>query len=95
MAGVANTGADRNWTGHPLAQANWFAFGRMAWDHTLTPATIADEWVKMTLTHRPQSVSHVTNMLLKSWTIFVDYTTPMGLSAPLVGRPFGPCTLAE
>lgn len=44
IAGVANTGDDPNWCGHLFAQANWFAFGRLAWDHTLTPEGIADEW---------------------------------------------------
>ncbi len=44
IAGVANTGADRNWTGHPFGQANWYAFGRLTWNHELTSAQIADEW---------------------------------------------------
>ncbi len=48
IAGVANTGSDRNWTGHHLAQANWYAFGRLAWDHTLGAQEIAEEWVSQT-----------------------------------------------
>ena len=48
IAGVANIGSDRNWTGHLLAQANWYAFGRLAWDHTLGADAIADEWTRMT-----------------------------------------------
>ncbi len=48
MAGVSNIGTDRNWTGHLFGQSNWYAFGRQAWDHTLTSAEIAEEWTKMT-----------------------------------------------
>ncbi|HEX2906560.1 MAG TPA: alpha-glucuronidase family glycosyl hydrolase, partial [Phototrophicaceae bacterium] len=48
MAGVSNIGDDRNWCGHPFAAANWYAFGRLAWDHTLTAETIADEWLHQT-----------------------------------------------
>lgn len=90
MAGVANTGSDRNWTGHPLAQANWYAFGRLAWDHTLTSEAIADEWINMTLTRQPQVVSHVRAMLLRSRAIYVDYNVPLGLSRPWTGVHFAP-----
>src|SRR5690606_21322022 len=48
IAGVANTGLDTNWTGHTFAQSNWYAFGRLAWNHELTSEQIADEWVKLT-----------------------------------------------
>ena len=48
IAGVANTGLDDNWTGHLFAQSNWYAFGRLAWNHELTSETIADEWLKLT-----------------------------------------------
>ena len=48
IAGVANTGSDRNWTGHDLAQANWHAYGRLAWNPSLAPEALADEWVRMT-----------------------------------------------
>ena len=54
MAGVANTGSDRNWTGHHFAQANWYAFGRLAWDPDLSSGQIADEWIPMTFTHDPR-----------------------------------------
>ena len=90
IAGVANTGSDRNWTGNPLAQANWYAFGRLAWDHTLSAETITDEWVKMTLTHEPKAVNTITNLLLKSRGIYVNYNTPLGLSRPWTGVHFAP-----
>ena len=90
MAGVANTGSDRNWTGHPLAQANWYAFGRLAWDHTLSAEAIATEWTRMTLTDEPQAVKRITGLLLKSRDIYVDYNTPLGLSRPWTGVHFAP-----
>ena len=90
MAGVANTGSDRNWTGHPLAQANWYAFGRLAWDHTLSARAIADEWVKMTLTHDPPAADRIVNLMLKSRDIYVSYNAPLGLSRPWSGEHFAP-----
>ncbi len=90
MAGVANTGSDRNWTGHPMAQANWYAFGRLAWDHTLSAEAIADEWIKMTLTNEPQAVKHISNLMLRSREIYVSYNTPLGLSRPWSGIHFAP-----
>ena len=48
IAGVANVGLDDNWTGHTFAQSNWYAFGRLAWNHQLTSEQIADEWIKQT-----------------------------------------------
>src|SRR5262249_1193469 len=48
MAGVANTGDDTNWCGHDFAQANWYAFGRLAWDPSLTADEVADEWIRTT-----------------------------------------------
>jgi alpha-glucuronidase len=79
IAGVANIGSDRNWTGNPMGQANWYAFGRLAWDHTLSPATIAKEWTRMTLTTEPAAVQTITNVLNKSRNIYVRYTVPLGL----------------
>ncbi|QNH61647.1 alpha-glucuronidase family glycosyl hydrolase [Hymenobacter sediminicola] len=79
IAGVANIGSDRNWTGHPVGQANWYAFGRLAWDHTLSSAAIAEEWTCMTLTRQPQAVAAVTDVLNQSRDIYVRYTTPLGL----------------
>lgn len=90
MAGVANTGSNLNWTGHPMAQANWYAFGRLAWDHTLTSDAIAREWVAMTLTHEPQAAKRIVNLMEKSRDIYVNYNTPMGLSRPWTGVHFAP-----
>ncbi|WP_151088651.1 alpha-glucuronidase family glycosyl hydrolase [Hymenobacter baengnokdamensis] len=79
IAGVANIGADRNWTGHPVGQANWYAFGRLAWDHTLSAQAIAQEWTRMTLTTEPAAVRTITRVLGQSRSIYVRYTTPLGL----------------
>ena len=90
MAGVANAGSARNWTGHPMAQANWYAFGRLAWDHALTADAIATEWVNMTLTREPQAVKRIVNLMGKSRDIYVSYNTPLGLSRPWSGVHFAP-----
>jgi alpha-glucuronidase len=79
IAGVANTGTDRNWTGHPLAQANWYAFGRLAWDHDLSSAAIADEWIRQTFSNDPAVVAPIASMLLESREAVVNYSMPLGL----------------
>jgi len=80
IAGVVNTGDDRDWCGHPLAAANWYAFGRLAWDHTLGSAQLANEWVRMTFSNDPPVVGPVAAMLLASREAVVDYMTPLGLA---------------
>jgi alpha-glucuronidase len=79
IAGVSNIGADRNWCGHPFAQANWFAFGRLAWDHQQTPETIADDWLRMTFTNDEKFITPVKSMMLASRETAVSYMTPLGL----------------
>jgi alpha-glucuronidase len=91
MAGVANTGSDRNWTGHPFAQANWYAFGRLAWDLDLTPQQIADEWIEMTLTHDPRAKAAIARIMLGSYEAAVDSTMPLGLHHIMwPGHHYGP-----
>ena len=91
IAGVANTGTDRDWTGHPLAAANWYAFGRLAWDHTLTSAGIAEEWTRMTFSNDPAVVSSVVQMLLRSRETVVNYSMPLGLHHIMAeGHHYGP-----
>lgn len=79
MCGVANTGSDRNWTGHPFGQANWYALGRLAWDYSISSEQIAEEWIKMTLTTQPKAVATIKGMMLKSREVMVNYMTPLGL----------------
>jgi len=79
IAGVANTGSERDWTGHPFGQANWYAFGRLAWDPGLASSSIADEWLKMTFTPDPSFVRPVRAMMMGSREAAVNYMTPLGL----------------
>ncbi len=79
MAGVANIGADRNWCGSIFDQANWFAFGRLAWDPDLKSETIAEQWVRMTWSNDPAFIHPVVGMMMRSREAVVDYMTPLGL----------------
>ncbi len=79
IAGVANTGSDRNWCGHLFAQANWYAFGRLAWDHQLSSETIANEWIRMTLSCDNRVVNSIRDMMMGSWEACINYMTPLGL----------------
>jgi alpha-glucuronidase len=91
MAGVANTGTDRNWCGSVFACANWYAFGRLAWDPGLGSADIADEWLRMTFTNDPGFVEPVKKMMLASREAAVDYMAPLGLVHLMArGHHYGP-----
>jgi alpha-glucuronidase len=90
MAGVANTGDDPNWCGHHFAQANWYAFGRLAWEPGASPADIAEEWIKMTWGGAPEVVSTIRSMMLDSREIYVDYTMPLGLHHLIGGDHYAP-----
>jgi alpha-glucuronidase len=79
MAGVANIGSDRNWCGSHFNQANWYAFGRLAWNPMLSSRQIADEWVRMTFTNDSSFVEPVVAMMMGSREAAVDYMTPLGL----------------
>lgn len=79
MAGVSNLGTDRNWCGAVFACANWYAFGRLAWDPWLESRAIADEWVRASFSNDPGFVAPVTEMMLGSRQAAVDYMTPLGL----------------
>ncbi len=79
IIGVANTGTDRNWCGHHFSQANWYAFGRLAWDYDLGAETIADEWIRMTWSNKAHVVDAIRTMMLGSWEACVNYMTPLGL----------------
>lgn len=95
IAGVANIGRDTNWCGHPFAQANWYAFGRLAWNNGLSSAQIADEWIKQTFHQAapdqkgPPVFSNdwklhflqpVKRMMLQSREAAVNFMTPLGLA---------------
>jgi alpha-glucuronidase len=76
IAGVANIGNDRNWCGHPFAQANWYAFGRLAWDHSQSPSSIASEWIQQTFHVADDALLQ---LMMNSREVTVNYMTPMGL----------------
>jgi alpha-glucuronidase len=91
MAGVANTGSDRNWTGHHFLQANWYAFGRLAWNPDLASRQIAEEWIAMTFTHDPKVTEAIARIMLESHEALVDYMTPLGLHHIMWGgHHYGP-----
>jgi alpha-glucuronidase len=79
IAAVANTGDERTWCGHPFAQANWYAYGRLAWDHHLGADEIADEWIRQTFTSDERFVAPVKQVMRASREAVVDYMTPLGL----------------
>ena len=79
IAGVANIGKDRNWCGHHFSQANWYAFGRLAWDPTLSSDGIAKEWLQQTFTADAQFVAAVSQLMEESREACVDYMMPLGL----------------
>jgi alpha-glucuronidase len=79
MAGVSNIGTDSDWCGHPFAQSNWYAFGRLSWDLSLTADTIAEEWLRMTFTNNETFVIPVKQMMMGSREYAVNYMTPLGL----------------
>ncbi len=96
MAGVSNIGTDRNWTGHLFGQANWYAFGRQAWDPYLTSAEIATEWIKMTFGQKAESLSKIQEIMLESREAAVNYMNPLGLHH-IMGRShhYGPAPWVE
>ena len=79
IAGVANTGDDKNWCGHPFSQANWYAFGRLAWNPELASDSIAREWLVQTFTHDTAFVNPMTEVMEASREACVDYMMPLGL----------------
>jgi len=79
IAGVANTGSDTNWTGYDLLQANWYAFGRLAWNPQMSSEQIATEWTRMTLTNDARAVKTVVRLMVESHEAVVNYMTPLGL----------------
>ena len=83
IAGVANIGLDKNWCGHHFSQANWYAFGRLAWNPNLTSEKIADEWLTATFTPKDSSLftlhSSLLSVMLRSREACVDYMMPIGL----------------
>ena len=79
IAGVANIGKDRNWCGHHFSQANWYAFGRLAWNPELSSEAIAKEWLQQTFSQDGAFVAAVSQLMLESHEACVNYMMPLGL----------------
>ncbi|KAA6457318.1 glucosiduronase [Acidobacteria bacterium AB60] len=90
MVGVSGIG--QQWLGSPLAMANLYAFGRLAWDPSLAPDKIAEEWTRQTLGDDPLVVSTVVQMLMQSWPTYEHYTGPLGMQTltDITGSHYGP-----
>ena len=91
MAGVANIGNDRTWTGSHFDQANWYAFGRLAWNPHLSARDIAADWAAMTFSPDPAVVQPIVTMMMGSRETAVNYMTPLGLHHLMArGHHYGP-----
>lgn len=91
IGGVANIGSDRNWTGSDFDQANWYAFGRLAWNPSADPGRMAEEWTRMTWGNDPRVVKPVVALMMNSREATVDAMTPLGLAHQMAtGHHYGP-----
>jgi alpha-glucuronidase len=91
VAGVTNIGDDTNWCGHHFGQANWYAFGRLAWNPSLTSEQIADEWLRQTFSTDERFVKPVKQMMMDSREAVVNYMMPLGLHHQFAwGHHYGP-----
>lgn len=95
IAGVSNIGLDVNWTGHHFAQSNWYAFGRLAWNNSLSSEQIADEWIKLTFSQTSENTNNIKEPIFAEWELnflkpvkqmmldsreaAVNYMMPLGL----------------
>jgi len=91
MVGVAGVGQNA-WLGSPLAMANLYAFGRLAWNPDMIPEQIADEWIRQSISDDPKVVSTVDKMLMQSWPAYESYTGPLGMQTltDITGSHYGP-----
>jgi alpha-glucuronidase len=92
FVGVADVGRDPNWLGSDLAQANLYGFGRLAWNPDLSSKQIIEEWTRLTFGNNPKVVKTISDMQLKSWRAYEDYTGPLGAGTltDILGSHYGP-----
>lgn len=91
IAAIVNVGNDENWTGHFLAQANLYGYGRLAWNSDITSEQIVEEWINLTFGENPLVIKNVQEILMNSWKTYEKYTSPLGIGwmvAP--GHHYGP-----
>ncbi len=92
FVGVANVGMDANWLAHPLAMANLYGFGRLAWNSDLSANSIAEEWTRLTFGNDPVVVQTIVSLQMKSWHVYESYTGPLGAQTltDILGSHYGP-----
>jgi len=92
FVGVANVGLDANWLHHPMAMANLYGFGKLAWDPELTTEEIADSWTRLTFGNDPKVVYIVNGLQENSWRVYEQYTGPLGIGTltNILGIHYGP-----
>lgn len=96
MAAVSNIGNDQNWTGHLFGQANWYAYGRLAWEPGLSSEQIAADWIRMTFSNDPVLVPAIQRIMMKSYPAMVNYMTPLGLHHIMGnGHHYGPAPWSD
>ena len=91
VAGISNIGADLNWTGNFLAQANLYGYGRLIWNSKITSEEIVDEWIKLTFGDNKIVLKNIKFILLNSWKAYENYTSPLGIGWMVSpGHHYGP-----
>jgi alpha-glucuronidase len=92
FVGVANVGLDMNWLGHPLAMANLYGFGRLAWNPNLSARSVTEEWARLTFGNDPVVAQTISQMQLASWHAYESYTGPLGAQTltDILGSHYGP-----
>jgi alpha-glucuronidase len=92
FVGVANVGLDANWLHHPMAMANLYGFGKLAWNPDLTTAEIVDSWTRLTFGNDPKVVFIVNGLQANSWRVYELYTGPLGIGTltNILGIHYGP-----
>ena len=92
IVGVANVGMDANWLANPLAMANLYGFGRLAWNPNLSPAKIVDEWTRLTFSNDRLVLQTIEQLQMASWPAYEDYTGPLGVGTltNILGTHYGP-----
>ena len=91
IAAIVNVGNDENWTGHFLAQANLYGYGRLAWNSKISSEEIVEEWIKLTFGDNPLIMKNISEILLKSWETYEKYTSPLGIGWMVSpGHHYGP-----
>jgi alpha-glucuronidase len=92
FVGVANVGLDTNWLHHPMAMANLYGFGKLAWNPDLTTAEIIDSWTRLTFGNNPKVVYIVNGLQANSWRVYEQYTGPLGMGTltNILGIHYGP-----